>query len=293
MTWLESKLQPFFFTSLRHYPLAICRAAFGLCIFIHYASLYNMAGLLWGPDGLTGERWRAHIEWAVSVARPSTLSSQIPFLFQGPGVWIMYAVLLLSSLCFAAGFWTRTTGVLALALHILFHAQNEFIYWGWAVMIKPFMLYVILGDAGRWYSLDAYIRERKWKPEGDWTGPAWPLRLVQVHLTTLYLVVAWTRLDDPNWLNGSMVYGILTDTIFARIDSDWIAFKGVIRWLCYGSWGLELAAPLLLWWNRTRRYAVFALFGMHLGLEALTMVGQWNFIVLAALTTFLVRPNNR
>jgi hypothetical protein len=49
---------------------------------------------------------------------------------------------------------------------------------------------------------------------------------------------------------------------------------------------LELAAPILLW---VPRLAVvpYMLIAMHLGLEAVTNVGWWSFVMIGGLTSFL------
>lgn len=268
MRLLFESVEHFFFAARANRPLRICRAAFGASLFLHYVSLIGHVQELFGAVGLTGSRFFEHVTWAVPVARGSVRDLRILQAFDSEAViYSLYALLLVSSLCFAVGYKWRFSGWTALLLHTLFHAQDEFAFWGWGSLIRPLMAYVLLGG-------------------GEESGPAWPQRLLQIHVTTIYIVAAWSRIVDPNWLNGSELYGILTDSVFARFDSDLITLKPVLRLLCYAAWGLELSTPLTLWWRRTRRPTVYLLATMHLGLEGLTMVGYWNILLLAALSTF-------
>lgn len=276
--------------------LVACRIAAGLSLVLHYSSLYSYFQMAFGPDGLVGSRYFAHIPSAISIARGTVSGFQfLSFIEQPWLITFLYALLILSAFCFTIGFKTRVSGCIALALHFLFHAQNEYMFWGWGDMIKPVMAYVLFSPiSGAVYSLDRKLSKGGWLPASasEYIGVAWPMRLLQVHVTTCYMVVAYPRLNDPNWLDGTMLYGILSDPLFSRINSEWRFFMGPLRLLCWGSWGLELFAPVCLWLHRTRRYWAIGLIIMHIGLEALTKVGYWNFIMIAALTSFLFGAQN-
>ena len=50
---------------------------------------------------------------------------------------------------------------------------------------------------------------------------------------------------------------------------------------------LEPLAPFLLWPRVTRRWFALALIAMHFGLEILTKVGFWNYLMVGMLLSFL------
>lgn len=268
--------------------MALCRFVFGISLGLHYLSVLPQLGSTYGPDSIGGARFHEHVPWATGIARLTANTFEIlsyvnfPTLFQ-----ILLATVFFASLAFAAGFKTRYAGTLALIIHTLLHGHSEYSFWGWGEMIKPFFLYVLFSDSGRWYSVDSWLRERQLKPQGEWVGPGWPVRLVQIHVSMMYLQTAWIRLDDPNWLNGSMLQGILTDSIFSRVDSDFMNLKIPLQILCYLAWLIELAAPITLWLNWLRIPTAILLILMHVGLELTTLVGYWNFIMIAAISTFL------
>lgn len=291
MRWRD-KVSHFFFAQRPMQGMAICRVVFGISVFFNYVFFFFDFKNYYGPAAISGSTFYDRVPWAVRLGRDTTANFDWLFSVSEPAIFLgLYCLLLIMSVWFTIGFYTRTSGLLVLLLHTLLHANNELLFWGWGELIKPFLIYCILSDPGRWYSVDSWLKSRKWRPtpdDGEWQGPAWRLRLFQIHVTTVYIVAAWTRIDDPNWLNGSMLHGILTDSIFSRIDSDFWPLKELLRITCYGAWVLEIIAPFTLWFKRTQVITALALILMHIGLEVLTQVGYWNFIMIAALTHFLI-----
>lgn len=271
-------------------PLAVCRITFGLALFCHYASLSSFYQTAFGPEGIGGEHYRAHQDFVTNFARDYVKGfAYLDYLTSPWQITVVYLILLLSSLCYILGFRARFFGALALALHYIFHAKMEFAFWGWGELIKPFVLYTLIWPRlSAIYSVDRWLR-RGWAPHtrAELTGSVAYLRPIQVHVITVYILAGWSRLDDPNWIDGTMLYGILTDTFFARINSEWRSFMPLIRVLCYGSWMIELSSPLCLLIPRIRKPWALSLILMHVGLEALTMVGYWNVVMIGAITTYL------
>jgi len=204
--------------------------------------------------------------------------------------WIAFGLLLLSALSFCVGYRTRLAGATAFVLHNFFWAVNPDTSWGWPLMLSSFLLYVTLAPSGRHFSIDAWIRSRRagGSPTGHaaWSAPAWPLRLLQVNVCTMYLVAGWSRIDDPGWLDGIMLIEALTNPS-ARIATDWLRFQPILRLLSYAVFVLEPLAPFGLWPRRTRTLFALSLIAMHLGLELLVDVGWWNYVMIAGLLTFL------
>ena len=207
------------------------------------------------------------------------------------------------SACCALGAWTRASGIALLLLYAMFFARNPFAFGGsWAWMFKAFLLYTILATSGRHLSIDAWRRcarsgeTGEAAPSGEaapnceaapnWLGPAIPLRLLQMHICTVYAAAAWERLFDPGWQRGEMIFAALTDEWFGRYPVDWFPLVGVLRVLTYSAFALELLAPFLLW-SPLRRWCVVALIGMHISLELLSNLGWWQYQMISVLPVFL------
>jgi hypothetical protein len=280
-----------FFAPRAIHALVFCRIGFGSILFVAYLMKWPHVQTLFGPDGFGGASTLARSPLG-SVTRE--LEAPVEWLSgvtSAEWIWALYFLLLLSSLCFALGFRTRTAGVIALVLHTLFHARNAYAFFGWPIMMKPFMLYVLMAPVGRFGSLDAWLRRHRepWTPVREWVGPAWPLRLLQVHVCTMYAEAGWSRLTDPGWLKGEMVFVALTDRRFGRFDFDWYPYLALLKPPSYVAFVLEPLAPLMLWLPWIGPIWALGLVALHLGLEVFGNVGWWQLVMMTALVVFL--PN--
>jgi hypothetical protein len=200
----------------------------------------------------------------------------------------LYGALLASSIGFASGLFTRATGCVAAVLQLLFVAIHPLAHYGWAGMVAPFTLYVALSRAGDYASIDAWRRRRRTRgPAASGMAPAWPMRLLQIHVAMMYFHTGFARIDDPAWLQGQALFEALARTIFTRFTFDLHAWSSELSLLCYAVFVLEPAAVVLLWIPRIRTLCALALIAMHLTLEILTNVGWWNYIMIGGLLTFL------
>jgi hypothetical protein len=226
------------------------------------------------PGATIGRSTTENVRWLQHMTSPLLVAT-------------LYAALLAACAAFAVGYRTRLAGIAAVVLHLAFHGRNEFVFWGWPQMLTAFALYVVLSPSGRRLSVDAWRRRRTGDGgDDDPSMVAWPLRLLQLHVCLVYFVAAWSRLDNPHWLDGSMLSRILADGTFSRAPALAAAPEPLLAVLTYTAWAVELAAPLALWQAGTRRWFVAALIVLHVGLEASTRVGGWNVVMLAGLAAF-------
>lgn len=287
-SWGHQALERFFAPQPQH-AMVIARVMLGLLLFFSYASKLPYVQQLYGPKGLGGH---ATMQRFPGVAPGRSLESALHLLHRVPSeevIWALYLVLLVASLCFAAGAWTRTAGLVALLLHALFHARSAYAYLGWAVMLKPYLFFVVMSAAGRYGSVDAWRRggESARVRLEDWMGPAWPVRLLQMQLCTMYAEAGWSRLDDPAWISGDMLFVALDGRIFGRFDVDWFPLAAPLRILGLGAFVLEPLAPFLLWVRGIGKWWALALMAMHVTLEITTNVSWWQWMMVPLLTVFL------
>src|SRR5262249_4004819 len=127
-------------------PLTLCRSLLGFGLFIFYLSFAYRLQPYFGTPKLFGHELGF---------------LQIPHLIEQPALSIgRYCLALVSSVLFAVGYRTRSTGIASLLLHSLFHGGGSATY-GWSGMIDPALLCLILATFEK-------------KPS------AWPLRLLQI-----------------------------------------------------------------------------------------------------------------
>lgn len=286
---LWERVDGFFFDEQPVLALVVCRFVFGICLFGGYVTRVTDLQLLFGPDGISGAALhsRAPAGWPQNLL-PHDPFRWLHFSSSEALVWVMWIVLLISALAFAVGFKTRISGCVALLIHAIFHSHNLILFLGWGYLIKPYMAYVIMSRAGEHLSLDVWFRRRRGLPgPSSSLAPAWPLRLLQIHVCTMYAVAGWTRLVEPAWINGDMLFVALNWQWFSRFHFEWYAMHDLLRPLSMGAFILEPLAPILLWMRRIGPWWAMALIGMHIALEVLANIGWWQFMMIAGLTTFL------
>lgn len=284
-------LRRWFFDPVPVHSLVILRIGLGTVLFLAYLMRWPLVDTIYGPDGYAGHSYFQRFPESGPVGWPLVQSfDHLQHVSSDVVIWGLYLALLVSSLCFALGVRPRVSGTIALVLHVLFVGRNPGATWGWATMIKPFLAYAILGASGHPGSAWAWIRRRMGAavPPAEWTAPAWPLRLAQVHVACVFLAL-WSRIDKGSWLSGQMLSVALVGREFGRFDIDWFPLLAYLELFGLGALILELGAPLTLWIRPIGKYWALALMGMFFSLVVATSVGWWDFVVLFALTVFLPR----
>lgn len=278
--------------------MVLNRCILGGVLFLHAISRIPEFGVLYGS---ASSAWStAHREFVSSFLIGNSVGdlahAVVSVLAQlGPEtreilLVTLYGVLVAASLAFALGFFTRTAGVVAVGLHVLLIAIHPFADWSWQRMVVPFTAYVILSRAGDYASVDAWRRRRRAAgPAPNGMAPVWPMRLLQIHVVTMYFT-SFARIDDPEWLGGRALYLALARTLYTKFNLDLDLLAPALMLLCYAVFVLEPVAVVLLWIPRIRTLCALALLAMHVTLEILTNVGWWNYLMIGGLLPFLPTP---
>ena len=115
--------------------------------------------------------------------------------------------------------------------------------------------------------------------------------MLQLHVACVYIAAAYPRLFYNGWIEGGMVFEVLTSASYARLTTvDWYWAKPLLFALNYVVWSVELLAPLLLWIPRFRTWIACTLIALHLGLEMSATIGWWQILMATMLITFLPIP---
>jgi hypothetical protein len=282
-------IERWLFDPIPAYSLVLCRVGLGLVLFLDYVSRWPLVELLYGPAGYAGydyhQRFPENGEVGWAVVQNFNYLQYVPSVAP---IWILYFLLLASSLCFALGIRPKISGSIALVIHVLFVDRNPAAAWGWSIMIRPFLLYSILGSTNQHWSLPRWWREKRGAApvSTDWTCAAWPIRLYQIHVTCVFLVV-WGRLDEQSWLTGQMLASALVCRDYGRFDVDWYPYLGLLEYPAVVALILEIGAPFMLWIKPIGKFWALALIGMFLTLVVTTSIGWWDFMMMLSFTMFL------
>jgi hypothetical protein len=294
---LRGRICDWFFAPAPLHAMVLNRIVLGGVLFLHAASRLPEFDVVYGRDsGAWSAPYREFVdvvlgpEMALPLLPAASVLAGLAAPLRDLLVQGLYGALLVSSLAFLLGFRTRPAGCIAVVLHVFFLGVHPLADWSWAQMIVPFALYVVLSHSGDAVSIDDWRLRRRGEPALPQMAPAWPMRLLQVHVAAMYFHAGFARIDDPGWLDGSALFEALSSAIFARFDVDWYAWKSVLVPLCYAAFLLEPVAAFALWVPRLRTACALALLVLHVTLELLTNVGWWNFVMAGGVACFLPTP---
>lgn len=249
--------------------IALVRILLGLTGVLAYTMNIPYLELMWGADGI--------VRWAYFPDGPEWVHVY---------VWWIHAATVLGAVGLTIGLATPLTGSLLVLGHMAFVSQTVNFTWGWGPTFPIFVAYTVLGNGGARYSVDAWLRGRP--VSAPWTGSAWMLRTMQVHVAVIYLAAAWHRIDDRAWWDGEMTYEALSCALFSRFPGvDWTPWKPLLTASCHFTWAVELAAPVLLWPRQTRTVIAVGLVLVHVGLEVSSTIGFWQFCMVSMLMVFM------
>lgn len=253
-------------------PMALARTLFGALFVLAWALTASRAEIMWGPEGVARALFRTTHHWTEEAW---------PYLLAG---------IFVGGTLFSVGLLTRWAGALLVGCHLgMVQGFHEWT-WGWASAMPVLVTYVVLSDAGKAWSLDAWRTGGRTKQAlvGVARIPGWPWRLLVWNVAMIYFAAGWHRIDDSSWLDGDIVWEAVVCSLWSRwVWVDWNAVKGLLRFGAYAAETLEVGGAILLLVPRIRPWWALGCILLHVGLEATSSVGWWQWGMTIALTALL------
>jgi hypothetical protein len=165
-------------------------------------------------------------------------------------------------LLFTLGLFTRITAVAALIVFLSYLHRGPMLTSGTEPIVAMLIFYLCIGPSGSTCSLDAWLAaKRQSHSEHDIEADAiatspWAtlaLRLIQVHLTLIYAMMAVGKVGNEVWWSGMGIWWLI-----ARTDSRMIDLTGLHQVpLLVNAWTYAVLfwqslMPILIW-NRLAR----------------------------------------
>lgn len=189
-------------------------------------------------------------------------------------VYGLLALGITAAALFAAGVVPRLTGAITWFVHLGLQYRCSTWMDGSDDLLRAFLVFLLFVPWSR----------------GATTYPGWPLRLVQLQLAVMYLATAIWKTQGADWHHGTALYWALSDPRWQRFPTEWLVGTGTgqaaLQLATWGTLGLEYALPVLLFWPRTRRLALALGVALHLGIQALMVVGLFTPAVLVGYLAF-------
>jgi hypothetical protein len=256
--------------------LAVLRIAFGLLALGWTISLSPDLDAFFSRSGLLPGQPSAPGVWGVLGVFPSNLAVQI-----------LFAVMLCACLALTVGYQTRIASAVVFIGILSFERRNPYVFNTGDGLMRLLAFYLMLAPAGAALSVDRWHRG-----ERMWEFPArsvWPLRLMQIQLSILYLFGLWVKLQGTTWNNGTAVSYATRISDLSRFPMPTFLTHSMLmaNILTYGTLALELSLAILVWNRRLRPWVLVAGVCLHVGIEYSIRVGFFSLAILTLYLSFL------
>jgi hypothetical protein len=231
----------FWFQPTPAYPLGLIRMAFGVLAVAWTLSLLPGLFDLFGLHGVAPR--------------------QPPFAYQSGvfEVWtsdtallIGWAMLLLSAIAMAVGWHSRLAALTVFVLIASFQFRNPWIFNSGDVLIRIEALFLALSPCGAALSLD-----RRRAAGSFWSAQVrarWPVRLVQIQVSLIYLATVRIKMSGEKWPDGTAVsYALRLEDMLIVPTPHWFSTNALLmNGATWGTLAIELAIGILVWNRRCR-----------------------------------------
>ena len=280
MTWASSTLtrglstgwetwRAFWFQPQQMYTLGVVRIAFGALVVVWTLWLLPVRKALLGPHG-------------ISTAQPS-----IPDTWGLFAVWnsdeailMGIVVLLVAAIAMLVGWHSRIAAVIVFVLVLSFERRSPWVFNSGDALMRIEAFLLAISPCGAALSLDERRRSGSfWSAQ---TRPNWPIRLLQIQLSIVYLFAVQTKLAGQPWLDGTAVSYVLRIEDMKRIPvPQWLAMNApVMNAVTWGVLAIELALGILVWFRRFRPWVLTAGVVMHVTIDLTVQIGIFSYAVL-------------
>ena len=258
--------QAFWFQPQPAYPLGLVRIAFGALVIVWTLWLLPIRGALLGPNG-------------VVPAQPSIANTWGLFAVWNTdeAILIGLVVLLIAAIALLVGWHSRIAAVVVFVLILSLERRNPWMFNSGDALVSIEALLLALSPCGAALSLDQRRRTGAfWSAQ---TRPNWPIRLLQVQFSILYLAAVQVKLTGQPWLEGTAVSYVLRIEDMTRIPlPQWLVTNALAtNAMTWSVIAIELAVGILVWFPRFRSWVLSAGIVMHLLIDLTIQIGIFSY----------------
>lgn len=206
-----------------------------------------------------------------------------PFLAPLPetGMVLVFLAMGLAALGLTLGLFYRASALLFFLLYTYVFLLDKAQYNNHFYLICLLSFLLIFVDARRWLAAD-----RLWQPGlRSNRVPYWHLFIFRAQLVIVYFYAGVAKLNG-DWLRGEPVRAWLAARFNYPVLGPFFTTEWTTFLFSYGGLFFDLFIGFLLWWRRTRPFAVVAVLGFHLMNEWLFSIGIFPYLMLASTVLF-------
>jgi hypothetical protein len=240
----------FWFKPSDPYTLSVLRVLVGLVAFYNIFTYSFDLDRFFGPAGLLPTDVVNSLLESRSAADVTYRFSFFDNIHSSGELWAFHLLSLFVLVLFTIGLYSRVTSVLALLVVLSYAHRAIFLTSEFEGVLAFIMLYICLGSSGACLSVDS------WRAAKKAAGPTAPasysstisLRLIQVHLTVVYVMMLLGQLSAPVWWNGQAAWWLALNTQDSLVDLTGLSgHVFFFNFLTHMIVAYELAFPLLVW----------------------------------------------
>jgi hypothetical protein len=274
--WFASAVQTwrmFWFQPQPAYTLGLVRMAFGVLAICWTLSLLPDLHQLFGPHGVVPRQPRGPFAWGVFAIWTSDRA-----------LLVGWAVLLVFSVALTIGWHSRLAAVVVFVLIYSFEYRNPWVFNSGDLAVRIESLFLALSPCGAALSLD-----QRRSTGTFWSAqqrPRWPVRLMQLQLSLIYLASAFSKLNGAAWPQGTAVsYALRLQDMLLLPTPHWLTSSALaMNVITWGILAVELSIAILVWNRRLRPWVLAAGVVMHTVIMITITVG---FFTLAMFVLYL------
>ncbi|GAB4152355.1 MAG: hypothetical protein Tsb009_28200 [Planctomycetaceae bacterium] len=205
---------------------------------------------------------------------------------------LLYGVMLFSLLAVILGWQTRISLVVVFILTAYFGLLDTAgTFKKYSVISLHWLMLLAFSESAAVLSVDACFNPARTRYVR--LTPAWPRRLMQFLIASVYLGAVITKIRMPDFGTGDLLmFSLLDDRWGGNRFGMWLSTKPrLIMLASYGTVLLELSGALLLWIRRTRLPVLILLMLFHATIGLTMHVGIFSPVMLVALIAFVERED--
>jgi HTTM domain len=279
---LQHAWNTFFHASESCAPQVLFRILFGSLLTLNAFLLFPLLRDFYAVDGM----WNLNAWRKQQGQRRLCLQHWLPST--NTGVRLLFWIHAAACVCFLVGWQFRISAVVVFVTLVSIHHRNAFILSSGDTILRLLSFLAMFSAAGDAVSVDAWLADATGFPQVD----PWPLRLMQILISIVYLRTVFWKLRGRMWWDGTAAwYPVWVETYLRNRPPIRLLRPPFIQVATWGTLIVELALGSLIWIRELRLPIVIVGICMHLVFEVILNLQLFGWTMTIGLLLFL-RPES-
>lgn len=281
---ITSAWNTFFYDEISCSALVMFRIATGFLLLLNVILLLPLTEEYYSADGL----------WPTNDWQRTMRSRRFSLLSLLPPTTNSFRLLLLihfvASASFLVGFQFRLSCVVTFLTLVSIHHRNVYILSSGDSLLRLMLFYACFSHAGDGLSVDRWLAGYDAFDFGK--SAAWPLRLMQIQVSVVYLRTVHWKLKGKTWWNGTAAWYPLWAEVYVRFrPPKWMLNRVTIAIATWGTLVTEVAFGTLVWIEEFRYPMIVLGILFHLKLDIIMNLQLFSWVMICSWLVFVPPPD--